>query len=66
MGGIVVLVLSLSMAVTQDKPVAPAEQYRAILKESGEAGQAHWKAKTDEERKQAAACVAPTRPSGVA
>ena len=43
MGGILVF-LSLSMPATQDKPVAPAEQYRAILKEFGEAakiGRAH-------------------------
>ena len=53
------LVLSLSMAAAQDKPVAPAEQYKAILKESAEAGQAHWRASTDEERKQAAARVEP-------
>jgi hypothetical protein len=59
MGGIQVLVLSLSMVVTQDKLVAPAEQYKALVKESGEAGQAHWKATTDEERKQAAARVEP-------
>src|SRR5262245_36794649 len=59
MGGILVLVLSLSMAATQDKPVAAAEQYKALLKEFGEAGQAHWKAATDEERKQAAARVEP-------
>src|SRR6516162_7198449 len=59
MGGIPVLVLSLSMAFTQEKPVAPAEQYRALLKESGDAGQAHWKATNDEERKQAAARVEP-------
>jgi hypothetical protein len=37
MGGVLVFVLSLSMAATQDKPVAPAEQYKAILKESGDA-----------------------------
>ena len=43
MGGILVLVLSLSMATPQDKPVAPVEQYRAILKEFGEAAQANWK-----------------------
>jgi hypothetical protein len=59
MGGNLVLVLSLSMAATQDKPVALAEQYRALLKEAGEAGQAHWKATTDEERKQTAARVEP-------
>jgi hypothetical protein len=55
MRGILVLVLSLLMAATQDKPVAPAEQYRALIKEAGDAGQAKWKATTDEERKQAAA-----------
>jgi hypothetical protein len=58
-GGIMVLVLSLSMAAPQDKPVAPAEQYRALLKEFGEAAQANWKATTDVERKQAAARVEP-------
>src|SRR5581483_10315629 len=59
MGGILVLVLSLSMAMTQDKPVAAAEPYRALLKKSGEAGQANWKATTDEERKQVAARMEP-------
>src|SRR5262245_2112990 len=58
-GGILALVLGLSMAAAQDKPVAPAEQYRAILKEAAEAGHANWKATTDEERKQAAARVEP-------
>src|SRR4029077_932371 len=59
MGGILVLVLSLPMAATQIPPVAPAEQYRAILKEFGEAAQANWKATTDEQRKQATARVEP-------
>jgi hypothetical protein len=59
MRGIVVLALGLSMAVTEDKPVSPAEQYNAILKESSEAGQANWKARTDEEKRQAAARVEP-------
>src|SRR6266568_3241583 len=59
MGGILVFVLSLSTGATQDKPVAPAEQYRALLKEFGEAAQANWKATTDEERKQAVARVEP-------
>ncbi len=59
MGGILVLVLSLSMAATQDKLVAPADQYRAILKEFGEAAHASWKAATDDERTQAAARVEP-------
>jgi len=59
MGGILVLFLSVSMAATQDTPVAPAEQYEAILKEFGEAAHANWKAATDEERRQAAARVEP-------
>lgn len=59
MGGILTLVLSLSMAATQDKPVAPVEQYKALLKEFGEAANANWKATTDEERNQAAARVEP-------
>jgi hypothetical protein len=59
MGGILVLVLGLAMAATQDKPVAPVEQYRALLKEFGEAAHANWKAATDEEGKQAAARVEP-------
>src|SRR5215471_6427581 len=59
MGGILVLVLSLSMAATQGQPVAPAEQYKALLKEFGEAANANWKAATDDERKQAARRVEP-------
>src|SRR5260370_30857012 len=59
MGGILILVLSLVMAATQEKPVAPAEQYGALLKEFGEAAQANWKATTHEERKQAAPPVEP-------
>src|SRR5258707_3802766 len=57
MGGILILVLNLSMAATQDKPVAPVVRYKAPLKEFGEAAQANWKATTDAERKQAAARV---------
>jgi hypothetical protein len=59
MGGIPLLVLSLSMAFNQEQPVAPAEQYRAILNEFGEAANANWKATTDEERTQATARVEP-------
>jgi hypothetical protein len=59
MGGILVLVLGLAVAPTQDQPVAPAGQYRALLKEFGEAAHANWKATTDEERTQAAARVEP-------
>ena len=59
MGGIPVLVLSLSMAVSQGKPLAPAEEYKTLLKEFGDAAQANWKATNDEERRQAAARVEP-------
>jgi hypothetical protein len=58
MGQILFLALSLT-AATQAKPLAPAEQYQAILKEAQEAGQAHWKATNDEERKRVAARVEP-------
>src|SRR5262245_36699632 len=59
MGGVLVLVLSLSMAASQDKSSAAVEQYRSLLKEFGEAANANWKATTDEERKRAAARVEP-------
>jgi hypothetical protein len=59
MGGILILALSLSTAAPQDETVAPAEQYKAILKEFGEAANSNWKAETDEDRKQAAARVEP-------
>jgi hypothetical protein len=58
-GGINVLVLSLSLVAAQDRPVAPVEQYRALVQEFGEAAHANWQATTDEERKQAAARVEP-------
>jgi hypothetical protein len=58
-GGTLVLLLNLSTAAAQEKPVVPAEQYRSLLKEFGEAANANWKAATDEERKQAAARVEP-------
>jgi hypothetical protein len=59
MGGILILVLSLLAAAPQDQAVAPVEQYKAIVKEFGEAANSNWKAETDEERKQAAARVEP-------
>ena len=61
-GGILVLLLGLSVAAGQEapaRPAAPAEQYAALVKEFGEAAHANWKATTDEERKQAAARVEP-------
>ena len=61
-GGILVLGLGLSVAAGQEgqgKPAAPAEQYRALLKVAAEAGQAHWRATTDDERKRVAARVEP-------
>jgi len=57
MGCIQVLVLGLSIAAPPDKPATPEEQYKAILKEFGEAANANWKATTDEERKRAAARI---------
>ena len=59
MEGIVVLILGLTLGQVPGKSVAPAEQYKAILKEFGEAANANWKATTDEERKRAAARVEP-------
>jgi AhpC/TSA family len=59
MGGILVLALGLSMGQAKGTPDGPAEQYKAILKEFGEATHANWAAKTDEERKRAAARVEP-------
>jgi hypothetical protein len=46
-------------SAAQDQQVAPGEQYRALLKEFGEAAHANWQATTDEERKEAAARVEP-------
>jgi hypothetical protein len=59
MRGILILVLSLSATAPPDKPVAPAEQYQAILKEFGQAANASWNATTDEERNRLAARVEP-------
>jgi len=59
MTALLILALSLPTAATQDKPSAPAEQYKAILKEFGEAANGLWKATTDDQRKQAAARVEP-------
>jgi hypothetical protein len=59
MDGILIFVFSLSLAAAQDQPVAPVDQYKAILREFGEAANGNWKATTDEERHQAAARVAP-------
>src|SRR5262245_59263995 len=52
-GGTCVLVLTLSLAAQgKDENQAPAEQYKAILKEFNEAAHANWNATTEEERKQ--------------
>src|SRR5215470_1630273 len=59
MPGISFLVLGLSMAGPQDKPLAPAEQYRSLVKQFGEAANANWRATNDEERRRAAARVEP-------
>jgi AhpC/TSA family len=59
MQGILVIAINFTLAAVQDKAATPTEQYRAILKEFGEAANANWKATTDEERKKAAARVEP-------
>jgi len=59
MRGILLVVLSLSTAALPDDPAAPEEQYKANLKEFGEAANANWKATNDEQRKQAAARIEP-------
>jgi hypothetical protein len=61
-GGILILVLGLSVATAQDpgtgKPATPAEQYKALLKEYQAASQDIFsRAKTDEERNKALASV---------
>jgi hypothetical protein len=60
-GGILVLLLGLSMAVAgderRDKPATPAEQYKALFLEFHKAGHALRQATTEEERTQAAARV---------
>jgi hypothetical protein len=59
MAGVPILVLALSIAAAEGKPLAPMEQYKAILKEFGAAANANWNATTDDERKRAAARVVP-------
>lgn len=55
MGHVLAVLLSLS---AQQQPT-PTEQYKAILKEFGEAANAKWRARTDEEHRQAAARIEP-------
>jgi hypothetical protein len=64
-GGILILVLGLSVAAAQDpgtgKPATPAEQYQALLKEYHAASQDVFsRAKTDEERSKTLASVGPS------
>jgi len=59
MGRILVLVLSLSTAAPEEKPVAPVDQYQAMVKEFGQAANANWNATTDEERNRAATRIEP-------
>jgi len=53
------LLLTLSLSQPPAKPASPVEQYKAILKEFGEAANANWRATTDDERRRAAARVEP-------
>ena len=59
--GIVVLLLIQSLAVAQDKVEnnagAPAEQYKAIVKEFNVSANANWNATTDEERQRIVAQI---------
>src|SRR5262245_8369723 len=55
------LILALSLAPAQPQPT-PTEQYKAIVKEFGEGANAKWRAKTDEEHRQAAARIEPLPP----
>src|SRR5262245_47248108 len=61
-GGILVLVLGMSVALAgderQDKAATPAEQYQALLEERRKVPEDLSKAKTDEERKKALARLA--------
>ncbi|HEX3151127.1 MAG TPA: hypothetical protein VHR66_23810 [Gemmataceae bacterium] len=59
MTGIHIIVLGLALAAPDDKAATSAEQYKVLLKEFNSAANANWKATNDEERKQAAARVAP-------
>jgi hypothetical protein len=59
MGAIVVAVLSLSLALLENGPAQPADEYKALVQEFSEAAHANWKATTDEERRRAAARVEP-------
>jgi hypothetical protein len=61
LGGILICVLTLSVAAAQDKggdkSDTPAEQYKALLKEFNEAAHANWQATNDDERKQIVARI---------
>src|SRR5262249_44805014 len=59
MGCTIALALGLSMAAAQDKSVTPAEEYKSLLKEFGEAAHANWEATNDNERRAAAGRIEP-------
>jgi hypothetical protein len=59
MGGVLVIAVGLSLGQARGAPDGPAEQYKALVKEFGEAAHANWEAKTDEEHRRAAARVEP-------
>lgn len=54
-----ILVVTLGLTPAQQQQPTPTEQYKAILKEFGEAANAKWRARTDEEHRQAAARIEP-------
>ncbi len=53
------LIFVLSLATAQPPAESPAEQYKQIVKEFGQAANANWKAKTEEEHRLAAARIEP-------
>jgi AhpC/TSA family protein len=57
--GISVLALGLTAAGGQEKSVTPAETYKSLVKEFGEAANANWRATNDGERKRAAGRIEP-------
>ena len=61
LGGILICVLTFSVAAAQDKggdkADSPAERYKSLLKEFNETAYKNWQATNDEERKQIVARI---------
>ena len=59
MSQFLILILGLAAAQPPDKSPTPEQQYKAVLKEFGEAANANWRARTDEEHRLANARIEP-------